>query len=315
MFKLNDIVKINPASRHASQFIGNGKIIGIDDADEYKYEVETLSGYTNNYRLEDLILITADEIITPAEKIMNGLEYIKIAKVGDVVRVKTTETTVSELEGGVIEGHVGEIEGKMFYLWQNKISGSQGEKRPTSKGYNYSWGVVFNASTKIEVITPADTPATEPARLTPAIKRKVFITIEKQVGKVIVSLKVPDEIEDFFRKASKGVNKTSTNWKTADDEDVKFYNQPSELERQLTALDDYCFSDYGSGLINGSRINVAILRTVGASKKIDITCETFASISNAELENYVRRLGLYIKKLWETAIATTKIKSVITYEI
>ena len=49
-----------------------------------------------------------------------------------------------EVETSEVDGIVGEIAEKRFYVWQNKQNGSVGSLRPSSRGLKYSWAISFD---------------------------------------------------------------------------------------------------------------------------------------------------------------------------
>jgi len=75
-------------------------------------------------------------------------EYKIIAKVGDIVEIS------NKLYCENIRGEVGEINkvGCCFYLWQDEMCGSVGEKKPAEKGYKYSWVFSFIGDGDVKII-------------------------------------------------------------------------------------------------------------------------------------------------------------------
>ena len=158
-------------------------------------------------------------------------------------------------------------------------------------------------------------------------KRNIYISLERDNGQIIIKIKAPQELEDFFKKVSNGEIQISTYWKNEAGEAQQFYKISEEykeaIKKVLGEEDKDYIDNYGNGLIKVdnsrfpyTRYNIAILRTKGISDGfICLKSEKFESISNLELEDYIRFLGRTTKKLWEILINKTTIKSKITFEI
>ncbi len=281
--KVGDLVEcIDEGDRGAGWLLGRQFIIKILGS-EVAWESENGNGvYINSLK--------------KVEKFMKLSEYKKVAKVGERIIVKLISFEA--------EGEVGDINPSGFYFLNNDPRISGGHKIPKGSPYQYSYFFDFNdTSVTVKIMENKTTK-----------KRKAYIEITKETGNIFINLKIPLEIEEFFKSVSGGETQESNAWYSKG-KGVIFYKQTKEIEKKLTDIEDYVFSDYGSGLMRDNFINVSILRSVGASKGIKINSKAFSSFTNADLQEYVRRLGLYIKKLWESNISSTKIKSVITFEI
>jgi hypothetical protein len=275
----------------------DGEIAGTIDKCNYiaqEYHIHWDNGRDNNSYVEsDLELITEH-----SSKKMKLSEYKKIIKVGDKLKINW-KGKISEIEVAKIE-----LTHNQFYALSNETRFDGGWHLEEGTNYKYSFCSNFSDSIEVELIS--DKVFTK--------KRKAYVEITKEVGKIYISLKIPSEIEEFFKGNAGGETQVSEAWFSKGG-GVPFYKQPKELDKKLVELDSYIFSDYGSGLIKGDKINVAVLRSVGVSKGIKIHSEGFSGFTNAELQDYVKRLGMYIKTLWESNVSTTKIKSVITFEL
>ena len=276
-----------------------GVIIKITNWNNDKWYTVRFLDYNNNETALGFLekyLIPLE--IKPQWKSMKLIEYKKIAKLRDKIRIIRNGRTIEGICGGL----GGKIHSQYFYFWQNEKDGNS--NRDPQGEYKYSFAYSWEDNFEVELLT--DKTFTK--------KRKAYIEITKETGKIYISLKIPTEIEDFFKNISEVKSRTSETW-FQKDKGVEYYSQPKELEKKLTEIDEYVFSDFGSGLMRDNLINVAILRTIGCSKGVKIHSDGFSSLTNADLQDYVRRLGLYIKRLWESNISSTKIKSVITFEI
>lgn len=145
--------------------------------------------------------------------------------------------------------------------------------------------------------------------------RDLYITLEKTKQGIAINLKVPQEVEDYYSNISKNEKEKSESWFSLKKEGAEFYLLTDKLKQMERDIDNDTFTNFGDGLLEGERINTAILRTVGASKGVKITSENFSKVNNIELEFYSKRLGEFVKKLWEAYIAETTIKAHITFEI
>lgn len=299
MFKIGDKVRatIKGGNGYAITCDGwEGVIKSVEGENIWVFgkDCPTKDGFEVNSKYFELI----QDDVKPSWKKMNLKDYKKIAKVGDKLII-----TYSDINPNVVEGINGEMINNRFAFWQNYWEGSYISNLP--KDYKYSHVINFQENNvSVELLT--DKIFTK--------KRKAYVEITKEVGKVYISLKIPQEIEDFFKDTSEGKTQTSEAW-FKKGVGIEFYKQPKELEQKLTEIDSYVYSDFGSGLMKNGKINVSILRSVGISKGIKIHSNGFSGLTNADLQSYVKRLGLYIKALWESNISTTKIKSVITFEL
>lgn len=145
--------------------------------------------------------------------------------------------------------------------------------------------------------------------------KKIAIEVKKENGDIKLTIKIPTELETFFKKISNGKTAVSETWKDEEGNGKKFYVLTKEYEEIEKKIGGYVFNDYGNGLIKNDMINLAPLRTEGAGNGITITSGKFVSLANIDFETYVRELGVVVKKLWESVIAENEIKAVISFEI
>lgn len=273
---------------------------------ELKENIGTIIGFEEGFYLVEyidrkgnIVVLGFDEEkliplgYKPEWKKMNIKNYKEIAKIGDKIKI--------EISGVIAEGIIKKINSNSIEFLNNEFSsGLRGEK-----GYKYNYPISFDTNFEIEVLTDKKFTKT----------KKAYVEITKEIGCIYLSIKIPSEVEDLFKSMSKNNIKKSNAWFDKDNIGIDYYAQPEELERKLVEIEKEVYSDFGSGLMRDNYINVAVLRCVGASNGVKIHSEGFDSLSNADLQDYVRRIGLYIKKLWETNITTTKIKSIISFEL
>lgn len=155
------------------------------------------------------------------------------------------------------------------------------------------------------------------------MKKKIYLTLEREKGNIKIKIKTPVELETFFKTISNGETETSTYWKDENGNGLKFYKiNPEYAEKIKQVLDgERYFDNFGGGLIDGTRnynslYNIAPLRTAGVGGDYMTLCSAkFEGVSSLELEDYIKRLGNFTKSIWSALINKTKIKSVLTFEI
>jgi hypothetical protein len=137
--------------------------------------------------------------------------------------------------------------------------------------------------------------------------------------KTIFYVKIPKEIEDFFANASTGTD-TSSYWTDKDNNGQNFYRISDDMRAKLQNLNlnsNGFINEYGNGLLasnNDNKINIAPLRTIGASKGVWLHC-TNINDRNIDFDYYLRELGLFSKELFENLIANRKVKAEIVFEL
>ena len=155
------------------------------------------------------------------------------------------------------------------------------------------------------------------------MKKKIYITLERESGNVKIKIKTPQDLENFFKTISGGETEQSQYWKDENGAGLHFYKINDEYAQKIKMVLDgeRYFDNFGDGLINSGRTynncyNIAPLRTVGiGTKQAVLYSEKFEGASSLELEEYIKQLGLFTKQIWSALINKTKIKSVLTFEI
>ena len=146
-------------------------------------------------------------------------------------------------------------------------------------------------------------------------KEKILLNIERKKGKLTLYVKIPKRLEDYFAKASGSTTKQSGMWKDKYGQGCQFYELSDEyvqLERKLAFA---VFNDYGDGLMRHEKINLAPLRTVGASNGVYLFADSFQAIDNVNFEYYIRQLGMCTKGIWEQMIRDKSVKAIISFEV
>ena len=146
-------------------------------------------------------------------------------------------------------------------------------------------------------------------------KEKILLNIERKKGKLTLYVKIPKRLEDYFEKASNSITKQSSMWKNKEGEGCMFYELSPEYIQLEQKLSFAVFNDYGDGLMRHEKINLAPLRTVGASKGIYLFADSFQAIDNVNFEYYIRQLGMCTKGIWEQMIRDKSVKAIISFEV
>ena len=95
------------------------------------------------------------------------------------------------------------------------------------------------------------------------------IKISRKKGKTTFSYEVAPDVEEIYREASKGEIATSKNWLGLEFYVIKSLKSNEFYKEKLNQYD--LFDEYGSPLIDGNRLNIAWLRTVGGKGSIEVT--------------------------------------------
>lgn len=155
--------------------------------------------------------------------------------------------------------------------------------------------------------------------------KKITITLERKQDRINFVLKVPSEIEEYYKSISGGETQQSTMWlkdvvdsnSVVVSEGVSFYKLTEKTERIAQSLSTFypCFDDFGAELLNGDRINLAPLRTVGASEGVVMYSNRFDNVNMIDFEMYIKKLGSLTKMLWLDYIGDKQVKAVISFEL
>ena len=150
-------------------------------------------------------------------------------------------------------------------------------------------------------------------------KREVIIELDRQENRVSIKLRIPSELEDFFKVISEELTHTSERWfKNAElSDNAVFYENTDkyhEITEKLNVMGLHTYNDFGDGLLKQRLINLAPLRCVGVSQGITLYSENFNE-TGIDFEMYIRELAIAIKAIWREFISKKTIKAVITYDI
>lgn len=238
-------------------------------------------------------------------------------KVGDLVR--TNGSTMGIAGQKFFKGEIGEIKPNTFFVWQDKWDGGKGNLSPNTKGYKFSWAIDFrNGKGEIEIIKTTKRKVGRPPKKKKVEIKKINIRLKRDNDAFGLHIKIPKEMEKFFSGLSKGKTQKSGSWKYKDGKGAEFYQITKDYEKLEKEINHtrQTTNEYGHGLLkNGHIVNLAPLRSVGASKGIHIFCDRFANISNMDFKFYIEELGKCAKDLWAGVIANKEVKAEITFEI
>lgn len=148
--------------------------------------------------------------------------------------------------------------------------------------------------------------------------RKNYIAefdIEKTGLDIILKIKVNKELEKFFSDLENGQVNQSQRWTDSNQQGLFFFTKTEKTKQVLSSINNnfQCFDDFGSGLINEGRINIAIFRIKDLSA--GTTFKVTELIAIEELKNTIAELGKIAKYIFVNYIAKTKITARISYEI
>lgn len=141
------------------------------------------------------------------------------------------------------------------------------------------------------------------------------ITVKREGSDIILKIKAHKVVEDFFKRISEGQSFDSTVYNRA------FYrkNEDAFLERMLG--DNNCFDNVSSQLfvnnnyVGGKSFNVCVLRAVGISSAGGVELTVKNCYDMPEIEEYVKALAVFTKKLYSDAIKSTEVKMYLTFEV
>lgn len=154
-------------------------------------------------------------------------------------------------------------------------------------------------------------------------KKKVLdLTLHKEGMETVLHIKAAKEIEDYFRRASvkqcarKSGEKTETSgkWLSAEGEGLEFYVKNEQLSNKVSSYGPI-MDNFGNGLMDGDKINLALLRLVGISDDEGITVKTDDLLGFEEMKSYVNLLGQWTKAFYEENLRDGDLSATVTFEV
>ena len=135
-------------------------------------------------------------------------------------------------------------------------------------------------------------------------KEIATIKVDRVNNSLVLKLKILPEIEGFFKSDE---IRESQNW--GNGQMLKFYRKQtlySDSTEKGRFLGEY-YDDFGSQFINGNKVNIAILRTVGSSDGfIELNLDN--KYSEESLVSGVKELKNFILLLYKKFVKPIKIE-------
>lgn len=153
----------------------------------------------------------------------------------------------------------------------------------------------------------------------------ISLTLKRKGLDIVLDIKTAPEIEDFFKKASIsgrdddfgrdcsqsfGKSETSQKWLGADGEGLKYYVKNVKLSDRVSGY--HIMDNFGNGLMEDNKFNLAFLRCVGISEGISIKTNDLLSLE--EMKQFMQKLSEWTKKFYEIALSESEIIADITIE-
>ena len=154
----------------------------------------------------------------------------------------------------------------------------------------------------------------------------VKTTLVHKGFKSFVKIKVASEIEEYFKKASEGVNpetgavepitEISGNWLGEDGQGLSFYRKVKNLSGLVSnSGQSVSVSDnFGSSLM-GNGLNVAFLRIVGVSEGQGVMVETTDLLNGDSMRRFLKDLRSWIKGFYESELMNNEVEGALFVDL
>lgn len=158
-------------------------------------------------------------------------------------------------------------------------------------------------------------------------KSVINIQLKRAGLDIVMEIKVAKEIEDFFRKASldneygdddgnrenvyNGITKTSRKWLNANGEGLEYYVKNRKLSDKVGGYE--IMDNFGNGLLEGEKFNLAFLRIVGVSK--GVTIKTTDLLSLEEMKEYIQKLAEWTKRFYKEQLTESELIATINVDV
>lgn len=155
----------------------------------------------------------------------------------------------------------------------------------------------------------------------------VKTTLVHKGFKSFVKIKVASEIEEYFRKASEGVNpetnivesltETSQSWLDENGQGLAFYRKVKNLSGLVSnSGQSVNVSDsFGSSLLGSSGLNVAFLRIVGVSEGQGVMVETTDLLNGDAMRRFLKDLRSWIKGFYESELMNNEVEGALFVDL
>ncbi len=153
-------------------------------------------------------------------------------------------------------------------------------------------------------------------------KTVLDLTLHKEGMESVLHLKAAEEIEEYFRKASvkqcakKSGEKTETSakWLDEDGDGLEFYVKNEQLSDKVNSYGPI-MDNFGNGLMDGDKINLALLRIVGISSDEGVTVRTDDLLGFEEMKTYTNLLGQWTKSFYEENLRGGDLRATVSFEV
>lgn len=151
-------------------------------------------------------------------------------------------------------------------------------------------------------------------------KRKcIDITLTKNGMESSINIKVVPEIEEFFKKAAQKISRrefieTSEKWLDEEGQGLEFYKKNEKLSSKVEQYSNV-MDNFGNGLMDGNRINLALLRIVGISEEGGKTIKTEDLLGHEEANSYIQGLADWTVQFYQNHLRDHSISASITLEL
>jgi hypothetical protein len=173
-------------------------------------------------------------------------------------------------------------------------------------------------------------PKRSKTKRSPMRKEIINLNLSKQGMTSLLRIKVAEEIEDYFRKASlrdgetgsdnrsrrstRGNTDVSEKWLDESGEGLEFYKKNVKLSNKVSRYTQV-IDNFGNGLIDDGRLNLALLRVKGISEGDGVSIKTDDLLGYAEMQEYITQLSSWTKAFYEDHLRDQDIVAKVTFEV
>lgn len=161
-------------------------------------------------------------------------------------------------------------------------------------------------------------------------KKIIDLDLRKSGMTTLLKIKVAPELEDYFRKASlregeltsdsrsrssrRGNTTISEKWTDEAGEGLEFYKKNAKLSNKVSHYTSV-IDNFGNGLLDDGRLNLALLRIVGISEEAGVTVKTDDLLGYEELKAYIEQLASWTKAFYEDHLRDQDLAATVTFEV
>lgn len=148
-------------------------------------------------------------------------------------------------------------------------------------------------------------------------KQAVKIVLKRSGFDILMDLKVDEKIEAFFKQASlggsglndemedaqEGKSKTSSKWLDKEGNGLPYYVKSTKLGELVPGT--RIMDNFGNGLLDDDKVNVAFLRIVGVSE--GVTIKTTDLLSVEEMKDFIKRFAKWTEEFYKNHLVDSEI--------